>query len=152
MKQIQNFVETTFNNSPAEVFQLVTAPRNWKGLHPVTAEVYGPEEINHSLKKGGVVIEHIITPGRPAALNAVWLVTAYEENKLWEITSLYFGGAKSTIKIVYELTPLPEGKTHFKRTMTTYYKSDNIDPHEQKVASGVDIEKTYLENIRKRLS
>lgn len=150
MKSINNTVEEAFDCPSSVLFNLVTAPANWVGLHPVTKAVYGPE-IDKSLNVGGVAIEHIVSEEREKPLNAVWLVTEYEKNKMWAFKSLYFGGEPCEVTIRYEFTSLNDKKVIFKRIMITTYADSQLDASEINASKSNASHVEYFANIRKRL-
>lgn len=153
MSVIQNVVEETFNCEVSKLFDLVTTPANWLGLHPVTNGIYGPS-INESLNIGGVAIEHIVSAERAKPLDAVWLVTDYIKDKLWLFESIYFGGeyCKVVMVIRYDFENLASNEVLFKRTMITIsYSTDQIDATENAAFKSNKTHLEYFENIKKKL-
>lgn len=151
MGTAQNIVEETFDCEVSELFDLVTTPANWLGLHPVTKGVYGPS-IEKSLTIGGVAIEHIVSEEREKPLDAVWLVTDYIKDKLWLFESIYFGGENCKVVIRYDFKNLENNKVLFKRTMmTTYYSIDGMSISEKAAFKSTKTHSEYFENIKKKL-
>ena len=151
MKSVTNEVKEEFNCPSSTLFNLLTAPANWLGLHPVTKGIYGPA-ITRSLGVGGVAIEHIDSDERPAPFDAVWLVTRHEQDKVWELSSLYFGGQPLTVKIRYDFLQHSNYLTTFKRTMITYYQEGDISEQNLKASKSAREHEIYFDNIRKRLN
>lgn len=152
MSTAQNVVEETFHCSASTLFDLVTTPANWLGLHPVTKGVYGPC-VDKSLPIGGVAIEHIVSEEREKPLDAVWLVTDYIKDKLWLFESIYFGGEYCKVVIRYDFTSLDSNKVLFKRTMTTtYYSANEISSTEKAAFKSTKTHSAYFDNIKKKLN
>lgn len=152
MESVTNEVKGVFNCPASVLFNLLTAPANWLGLHPVTKGVYGPA-IDNSLGVGGVAIEHIVSSERPMPLDAVWLVTRHQPDKRWEFSSLYFGGQPMTVTIKYLFDSVPgENKTTFTRTMTTCYRQGDISAQNIEASKSDKEHEIYFDNIRQRLA
>lgn len=131
-----------------DLFAMVTAPKNWLGLHPVTKGIYGPN-IENSLAVGDVCIEHIVNPERPGPIDAVWVVTEKVDNVVWSIESIKFGNEQQTIFIQYNF--YQDGEyTNFIRTMVTK-STGNVDARNVSSSASPHSHDVYLENLKKRM-
>lgn len=147
METLENKVSTIIKCNAEKIYNLITTPINWVGLHPVTEAVYGPT-IHTSGKIKDVWVEHINNKQRPAPVNAVWTVTEADPYKKWEIKSVFFGGAEVVITITYYFEKV-DNKILFTRVMKTQAKEGYLTEEQKAAYKSIKSHQEYLEKIKK---
>lgn len=149
METIQNKTSVKINVKAQVVYNLITTPKNWVGLHPVTKAVYGPT-IDKEASVNSVWIEHIENSNSyHSSVDATWYVTKAEPYKLWQIKSAFFGGKDEIVTITYYFEE-ENNVTNFTRIMETKVSKNASDTEKKGLADPTQHQK-YLEKIKQRL-
>ncbi|WP_283747529.1 SRPBCC family protein [Bacillus cereus] len=129
----------TIEASPQQVYDFVLTPRNWKGTHPVTADVAG--NVDEVVTIGSSWREFIDFP--PHKVIATWTCNKAEPAKMAEYFSLE-PYAPNACYITYEFQP-SGGGTQFTRTMRVPFTDSPAPAENQNTA---EVSKKYLEAVK----
>nr|WP_283747531.1 SRPBCC family protein [Bacillus cereus] len=130
----------TIEASPQQVYDFVLTPRNWKGTHPVTADVAG--NVDEVVTIGSSWREFIDFP--PHKVIATWTCNKAEPAKMAEYFSLE-PFAPNTCYITCEFQPKSGVGTLFTRTMRVPFTDSTVPAEYQKTGEG---SKKYLEAVK----
>lgn len=149
METIENKTSIQIDAKAEVVYNLITTPKNWVGLHPVTKAVYGPD-IDKEAGVNAVWIEHIQNSNDyHHSVDAAWYVTEANPAKRWQIKSAFFGGQKTVVTITY-IFEEAANKTTFTRIMSTQVPND-MNNAEKKGLADPTKHQEYLERIKQKV-
>nr|BBH87772.1 hypothetical protein KTC_25230 [Thermosporothrix sp. COM3] len=136
----------------AEIYDFVSTPANWPGLHPDTIAVGG--DTNHSETIGSRFVEVVRHPGRHSSGTPVlWEVTKSERPHLWEIS--LSGGSELVQQCVITYTLVQQGEeTRFSRHMVTVLQPDakaKLKPERLSSFQKSDVHDEYLRRVKAHL-
>ncbi|KAF4342815.1 polyketide cyclase [Fusarium beomiforme] len=144
-------VESTIviHRSPTTVFNFISSPANWAGLHPGSKRIIG-EGVDKPAN-GGLHFIETIDDGDAQQFDAQWLVTHVVADKYFEFqfppdysTETFFN-----IVITYTLVDLGTS-TKFTRTMTSWIRPE-ADMAKLDAFKKPSMHDLYLENVRERV-
>ncbi|GKZ34423.1 hypothetical protein AbraIFM66950_004698 [Aspergillus brasiliensis] len=110
------------DRSPSAVFDFISSPANWAGLHPGSKQIIG-EGVQTSAKTGTRFIE-IIDDGNGVKFNAHWVVTRSIKDEFFQFRfpSDYSHSLFHEIVITYDVSQNDDGSTEFTRRMVSWIK------------------------------
>ncbi|KAJ5613841.1 hypothetical protein N7528_007495 [Penicillium herquei] len=122
MSLLQVESHITIAKPAAAVFDFISSPINWAGLHPGSKEIRG-DGVQTSAKVGTRFIE-VIDDKNGLKFDAEWVVTRNYKNEFFQFQfpSDYSHGPFQEIVITYNVSQNTDGSTSFTRRMVSWIK------------------------------
>ncbi|KAF1923298.1 uncharacterized protein M421DRAFT_96213 [Didymella exigua CBS 183.55] len=140
----------TIDKPASEVFNFISTPSNWAGLHPGSARIIG-EGITSSAVVGTRFIE-VIDDGHRPVFDAHWVITRSVKDEFFQFQfpSDFAHGPFQEIVITYNITAKGEASTAFTRRMVSWVRP-GADTSELAAFSENDMHNKYVAGVKARL-
>ncbi|KAJ6118277.1 hypothetical protein N7471_013744 [Penicillium samsonianum] len=140
----------SIDRPPAAVFDFISTPANWAGLHPGSQQIVG-KGVNESAKQGTRFIE-VIDDANGLKFDAHWVVTRSHKNEFFQFQfpSDYAQGPFQEIVITYNVSEKADGSTAFTRRMVSWIKP-GVDTKPLSSFYENDMHNEYVARVKARV-
>lgn len=150
MSFLQAESHINISKPPTAVFEFVSAPANWPGLHPASKKITG-DGINASAKVGTRFTEVIRDPNG-LNFDAEYVVSRSVKDQFFEFKwpADYSYGPINEVVITYDLSENPDGSTALTRRQLSWVKP-GVDTTPLKALYENDMHNDYVAAVKSRL-